>query len=128
FAYFGRNAPARAESLVSLALNFRTLRSATDSERSDLGYEALYKQAKALLEYHTLQALWHDKPEILEDLAKAMRRVSRGELDLRIDKARAEILIHAAKGDLNIYKLAQELGIAERTLRRIKSRMLAPDR
>ena len=97
--------------------------------------ETLYQLAKNDLEVFTLAALWQWRPEWLEELAKAMRRVGRGEFDCQFGTAdamaRAAIILDPKANIAELGKQffpKQEAESRERNLKRIRARILRPDK
>lgn len=93
--------------------------------------EKSFQDAKKDMDFFALVALNSWTPKMFEDLAKAMRRVERGEFECQFGNAEAmarAAIIHDPKA--NIAKVAaeffpkQEISHVERNLRRIKARIL----
>lgn len=151
-AFYGVTAPERNQLSVRIAKAFWFLKETANDKFSDKPKAAMlvdgepveidtaatmrekrFQDAKTDLEFFSLVALNSWTPKMFEDLAKAMRRVERGEFDCQFGNtdpgamARAAI-IHDPKA--NIAKVAaeffpkQEISHAERNLRRIKARIL----
>lgn len=153
-AFYGVAAPERKQLSVRIAKAFWYLKETANDKLSDKPVAAFqingktveidtaatlrekrFQEAKRDLELFALVALNSWTPKMFEDLAKAMRRVEHGDFDCQFGNADAmarAAIINDPKA--NITKIAaeffptQEISHAERNLRRIKKRILPPQK